>query len=65
MREMSGTQPVLRKGWKRHGPSWAGRGKRERLNPSVCSADAEVSMSDQDQSELSEERNGAETGGIA
>ena len=28
VREMSGSQPVLKKGWKRQGPSWAGRGEK-------------------------------------
>ena len=37
---MRGSQPVLKKGWKRQGPSWAGRGERERLNCSMSPADA-------------------------
>lgn len=62
---MSRTLTVLKKGWKKHGPSHAGTKERERLNPAMYPADAEVSMSDQDLRELSEQRKGAETGGVA
>lgn len=55
---------VLRRSWERHGPSQAGREERKRLNPSRYPADAEVSVSDKNQSELSEQRNGAVTGGV-
>lgn len=62
---MSGTQAVLRRGWERHGPSQAGREERYRLNLSRYLADAEVSMSDKDQNELSEQRNREEPAGVA
>lgn len=37
---MSGSQLVLKKGWERQGPSWVGRGERERLKCSMSPADA-------------------------
>lgn len=56
---------MLRAAWERHGHSRAGREERKRLNPPRYPEDAEVSVSDKDLSELNEQRNETETGGIA